>query len=72
MAVALRPFPHIAGTASALMGFIQMSISAAATALVGALLKDTAAPMLAFMFLATLLALGLSVRVYQRHALTKP
>ena len=72
MAVALRPFPHIAGTASSLLGFIQMSLSAAATALVGAFLKDTPAPMLAFMFLVTLLALGLSVRVYQRYALTKP
>ena len=72
MAVALRPFPHIAGTASALMGFIQMSMSAAATALVGALLKDTPAPMLVFMFLATLLALGLSILVYQRYTRTKP
>ncbi|MEZ5502794.1 MAG: multidrug effflux MFS transporter [Halioglobus sp.] len=35
MAVALRPFAHIAGTASALLGFIQMSVSASATALVG-------------------------------------
>ena len=72
MAVALRPFPHIAGTASSLLGFIQMSLSAAATALVGALLRDTPAPMLAFMFLATLLSLGLSVRLYQRYTLTKP
>ena len=72
MAVALRPFPHIAGTASSLLGFIQMSLSAAATALVGALLRDTPAPMLAFMFLATLLSLGLSARLYQRYTLTKP
>jgi len=72
MAVALRPFPHIAGTASALMGFIQMSMSAAATALVGALLQDTPTPMLASMFLVTLLALGLSVMVYQRYTVTKP
>ena len=40
MAVALRPFPQIAATASALLGFIQMSLSAAATALVGAYLKE--------------------------------
>jgi DHA1 family bicyclomycin/chloramphenicol resistance-like MFS transporter len=72
MAVALRPFPHIAGTASSLLGFIQMSMSAVATALVGAFLKDTPTPMLASMFLITLLALGLSVRLYQRYALTKP
>jgi DHA1 family bicyclomycin/chloramphenicol resistance-like MFS transporter len=66
MAIALRPFPDIAGTASSLLGFIQMSMSAAATALVGAFLKDTPTPVLASMFLITLLALGLSVRVYQR------
>ncbi len=51
MAVALRPFAHIAGTASALLGFIQMSLSASATALVGTYLKDTPAPMLNFMLL---------------------
>ena len=61
MAVALRPFPHIAGTASALLGFIQMSLSATATALVGAYLKDTPAPMLHFMFCITFLALLLSL-----------
>ncbi len=72
MAVALRPFPDIAGTASALMGFIQMSLSASATALVGALLRDTPEPMLAFMFLVSLLALGLSARVYRLRPETKP
>ncbi|MCX2979924.1 Bcr/CflA family efflux MFS transporter [Halieaceae bacterium IMCC14734] len=45
MAAALRPFPHMAGTASALMGFIQMGLSSVAGALVGALLIDSAAPM---------------------------
>ena len=72
MAIALRPFPHIAGTASALLGFIQMSLSASATALVGAFLKNTPVPMLAFMFLITLLALGLSARLYQRRPVIKP
>jgi DHA1 family bicyclomycin/chloramphenicol resistance-like MFS transporter len=72
MAVALRPFPNIAGTASALMGFIQMSLSASATALVGALLQDTPEPMLAFMFLVSLLALGLSARVYRLRPETNP
>ena len=33
MAIALAPFPHIAGTASSLLGFIQMSLSATASAL---------------------------------------
>jgi len=72
MAVALRPFPHIAGTASALLGFIQMSLSASASALVGTFLQDTPQPVLAFMCLITLLAVGLSTRVYQRHRMTKP
>jgi MFS transporter, DHA1 family, multidrug resistance protein len=71
MAVALRPFPHIAGTASALLGFIQMSLSASATALVGTYLKDTPAPMLHFMLLITLFALLLSVSLYHGRPLTK-
>jgi MFS transporter, DHA1 family, multidrug resistance protein len=72
MAVALRPFPHIAGTASALMGFIQMGISAAATALIGAYLKDTPAPMLNFIVLLTFLGLVLSAFVYRGRNLIKP
>jgi DHA1 family bicyclomycin/chloramphenicol resistance-like MFS transporter len=72
MAVALRPFAHIAGTASALLGFIQMSLSASATALVGTYLKDTPAPMLNFMLLLTIFALLLSAGLYRSRALTKP
>jgi DHA1 family bicyclomycin/chloramphenicol resistance-like MFS transporter len=72
MALALRPFPHIAATASALMGFIQMGISAAATALVGAYLTDTPAPMLNFIVLMTLLGLILSTAVYRGRASIKP
>jgi DHA1 family bicyclomycin/chloramphenicol resistance-like MFS transporter len=72
MAVALRPFPHIAATASALLGFIQMALSAAATALVGTYLKDTPAPMLNFILFITLGALVLSVGLYRGRALTKP
>ena len=45
MATALRPFPHMAGTASALFGFVQMGLSAASGALVGAWLTDSARPM---------------------------
>lgn len=70
MAVALRYFPHIAGTASALMGFIQMSLSAIATALVGAVLKDTPAPMVNSMFLISAVALVLSVVLYRRRVPT--
>jgi DHA1 family bicyclomycin/chloramphenicol resistance-like MFS transporter len=72
MAVALRPFAHIAGTASALLGFIQMSLSASATALVGTYLKDSPAPMLNFMLLITVLALLLGVSLYRGRPLTKP
>jgi DHA1 family bicyclomycin/chloramphenicol resistance-like MFS transporter len=70
MAVALKPFPHIAGTASALMGFIQMALSASTTALVGAYLVDTPAPMLNFMVLITFLALLLSVSLYRGRTAT--
>jgi MFS transporter, DHA1 family, multidrug resistance protein len=72
MAVALRPFAHIAGTASALLGFIQMSLSASATALVGTYLKDTPAPMLNFMLMITFFALLLSMVLYRGRPLTKP
>jgi DHA1 family bicyclomycin/chloramphenicol resistance-like MFS transporter len=64
MAVALRPFPHIAGTASALLGFIQMGLSSLATAAVGVFLKDTPEPMLYFMFFITAIALVLSTLVH--------
>lgn len=72
MAVALRPFPNIAGTASAMLGFIQMSLSAAATALVGSYLVDTPAPMLYFMLFISFFALLLSVGLYRGRTLTKP
>jgi DHA1 family bicyclomycin/chloramphenicol resistance-like MFS transporter len=72
MAVALRPFAHIAGTASALMGFIQMALSASATAMVGTFLSDTPAPMLNFMVLITFVALLLSVALYRGRDATKP
>ena len=72
MAVALRPFAHIAGTASALMGFIQMALSAFATAMVGTFLSDTPAPMLNFMVLITFVALLLSVALYRGRDATKP
>lgn len=65
MAAALRPFAHIAGTASALMGFIQMSISAAATAVMGTMLVDSPAPMVYFMLSLSLFALVLSVILFR-------
>ncbi len=45
MALALKPFPHMAATASALMGFLQMSSSALAGLLVGHFLVDKPLPM---------------------------
>ncbi len=46
MASALRPFPHIAGTASALLGFIQMGLSAVIAGALGRLLDESATPVL--------------------------
>ncbi len=64
MAIALRPFPYIAGTASAMLGFIQMGVSGAASAIVGALLADRPEPMIYMMFLIALIALALNANLY--------
>lgn len=58
MAGALAPFPAIAGTASALLGFIQMSLAAAVGALVGHLHSETALTMALSIALMGLLTLG--------------
>ncbi len=63
MALALKPFGHIAGTGSSLLGFIQMSASAVASAFIGQFLIDSAWPMLIGMFGLTLLALLTLIRV---------
>ena len=44
-ALALTPFPHVAGSASALVGATQFAFGAAAAPLVGAFGRDTAVPM---------------------------
>jgi len=67
MAIALRPFPQIAGTASALLGFIQMSISALSSALVGILLTNSPQPMVFTMVIISTLALILNFIMYKRH-----
>lgn len=69
MAIALQPFPNIAGTASALLGFIQMGVSASASAAAGLLLVDSPRPMVLIMTAASLLAVALCSRVY-RHSIT--
>jgi DHA1 family bicyclomycin/chloramphenicol resistance-like MFS transporter len=69
MALALRPFGHIAGTGSSLFGFIQMSCAAFVSAAVGHYLTDSAWPMLIGMVFVTVLALitlQLSARL-KRH-----
>jgi DHA1 family bicyclomycin/chloramphenicol resistance-like MFS transporter len=71
MAVALSPFAHMAGTASALMGFIQMALSASATAFVGSYLKDSPAPLLNFMLLVAVFASLLSIALYRVRVQTK-
>jgi len=70
IAGAMTPFPERAGTASALLGFVQQSLSALAGALVGALLGKTAWPlagMVAAMGCATL-ALWVTTRAVRARA----
>jgi DHA1 family bicyclomycin/chloramphenicol resistance-like MFS transporter len=47
MAGAIGPFPRIAGTAAALLGFVQMGLAAAGGAVIGHLANGTAMPMAA-------------------------
>ena len=72
MAIALRPFPHIAGTASALLGFVQMSLSAAASALSGIFLTDTPLPMLWAMLVISLLAMALALHSHRLYHRSNP
>lgn len=72
MTIALKPFPYIAATASALLGFIQMSLAACASALGGQLLADTPRPMLLILVTITLLSLVLALRVYWRSRALQP
>jgi DHA1 family bicyclomycin/chloramphenicol resistance-like MFS transporter len=65
MTIALRPFAHIAATASALLGFIQMSLSALASAVIGFVLHSTPRPMILAMVLMSFIALWLAARAYR-------
>ncbi|WP_372758615.1 multidrug effflux MFS transporter [Litorivivens sp.] len=56
MSVALAPFAHMAATASALLGFLQMGTAALAGAFVGKQLDGTALPMALTMMLGGLIA----------------
>jgi DHA1 family bicyclomycin/chloramphenicol resistance-like MFS transporter len=72
MAIALRPFAHIAGTASALLGFIQMSISAVASAVTGLFLTTTPQPMVWMMLAISAVSLALGLRAHGLYKATKP
>jgi DHA1 family bicyclomycin/chloramphenicol resistance-like MFS transporter len=63
MALALHPFPQMAATASAMMGFLQMAAASLAGLLVGLALRDDALPM-TLVILATVLS---AVVCYQRY-----
>ena len=64
MNLALQPYPHMAGTASALLGFIQMAVSATASGVVGLLLSDSPAPMVWLMSALSGLGLLLLLQVH--------
>lgn len=65
MAIALKPFAHIAATASAFLGFVQMSISAGASAAVGSILTDSPRPMVLTLVVISFAALYLVSRTYR-------
>ncbi len=60
IAGALAPFPEVAGTASAWLGFLQMAVAAAATTVLGAFEMASATPMA----LALLISAGLATACY--------
>ncbi|MEQ9465410.1 MAG: multidrug effflux MFS transporter [Haliea sp.] len=66
MSLALQPYPQMAGTASALLGFIQMAIAASAGALVSLFLVASPRPMLVTMAALSVAALALGWRVRQQ------
>lgn len=55
---AINEFPHMAGSASGLTGFLQMALSALAAQLVALLFNGTVYPMLLLMLIAALISLG--------------
>ena len=59
MGEALKPFAHMAATASAMMGFMQMALAALAGGLVGGFLHDSPMPMALVIFGGSALALML-------------
>ncbi|TXS93676.1 multidrug effflux MFS transporter [Parahaliea maris] len=68
MNLALQPYAHMAGTASALLGFIQMGVSAIASGSVGSLMDQSPAPMVWLMTALSLTALAIIYRASRRLA----
>jgi len=66
MAGAIGPFPHMAGAASALMGFVQMTMAALSGALVGYLYDGTPVPMMAVICACGILSWLFTRRVERR------
>jgi DHA1 family bicyclomycin/chloramphenicol resistance-like MFS transporter len=60
-ALSMKPFERNAGSASALLGFIQMGLGSLTTILIGILSIQTVLPMAASMMMGSMLALGLLV-----------
>jgi DHA1 family bicyclomycin/chloramphenicol resistance-like MFS transporter len=58
MAGAIGPFPHMAGTASSLVGFVQMSVGSVAGFAVGRLYDGTTRPLMGMICLCSFLALA--------------
>lgn len=72
-AAGMGPFPHIAGSASSLMGFIQMTIGSVAGALVGVFFDGSSRSMTLIMGLAALIALTTRLRILRpSHATAAP
>lgn len=72
MAGAMAPFPHIAGTASALYGFLQMSLAAAVGVLVGHYHDGTPRSMATSIALMGLLTLGGFLMLRRQQQRTEP
>lgn len=73
-ALAMRPFEKNAGSASALLGFIQMGLGALATIVIGLLNIKTVLPMASCMLVCSLVSLGMvawSIRFFQKRKLAR-
>ena len=73
-ALAMRPFEKNAGSASALLGFIQMGLGALATIVIGLLNFKTVFPMAFCMLVCSLISLFMiiwSIRFFQKRKLAR-